>query len=143
MANPFGGRPGGILSLDALLEEHTEAIEYDLITIGLRLRMLGTDDLSWRDLKALIKQAPADSALARSVYGEDHQWQLGQHLLADMADSLRWLVWSKTKAAQDGRDRPEPIPRPGVTRGVERIGTAASIEAMNDFLTWDDQRPSP
>ncbi|MFI7001355.1 DUF5361 domain-containing protein [Nocardia sp. NPDC050175] len=135
MARPFGGRPGGILSLDALLEEHTEAIEYDLIALGLRLRRLATDDLSWSDLKAIVKYAPLDSALARATKGADHQWQLSEHLLADVADSLRWLVWSKTTAAQDGRDRPVPIPRPGVRR-AERIGTATSIDEMNGFLTW-------
>lgn len=95
--------------------------------------------MTWRDLKVLIRHAPADSALARSLYSEEHQWQLTQYLLADMADSLRWLVWSKTAAAQDGRDRPEPIPRPGLKPAVERIGTAAGIEVMDAFLSWGHQ----
>lgn len=36
-------------------------------------------------------------------------------LLASAVDELAILKWQKTKAGQKNRDRPEPIPRPGVT----------------------------
>ncbi|WP_036530044.1 DUF5361 domain-containing protein [Nocardia sp. CNY236] len=136
MAHPLGGHLGGILSLDALLEEHVEAIRYDLITLSLRLHQLGTELLGWHDLKAIVKWLPADSALQRSMHPDTHVWQLNQQLLADMTDSLRWLVWSKTDDARNGRNRPERIPRPGVRSDRERIGTAVGIDQINDFLGW-------
>ncbi|MCM6777274.1 DUF5361 domain-containing protein [Nocardia sp. CDC159] len=136
MADAFGSGPGGILSLAALIEEHSEAIEYDLIGLGLRLRQLGTEQLNWRDLKVVVTCSSPDSATARARYPEEHRWQLCPMLLADMADSLRWLVWAKTPDARYGRNRPDPIPRPGVKAATERIGTAASQEEMNDFLGW-------
>lgn len=92
--------------------------------------------LDWRDLKAIVRGLPETSALVRVMHPERHQWQLTQYLLADMADSLRWLVWSKTRAAQDGRDRPNPIPRPGLRSPNERIGTATGIGDMRRFLNW-------
>jgi hypothetical protein len=46
------------------------------------------------------------------------------------------LVWAKTKAAQKGRNRPKPIPRPGVA-GPERIGDAMPIEELNALIGWE------
>ncbi|MFI5781102.1 DUF5361 domain-containing protein [Nocardia sp. NPDC051570] len=137
MACAFGSGPGGILSLAALLEEHSEAIEYDLIGVGLRLRQLGTEQLNWRDLKVVVTCSTLDSATNRARYPDEHRWQLSPMLLADMADSLRWLMWAKTSDARYGRNRPDPIPRPGVNGGAERIGTVASTAEMNDFLGWE------
>lgn len=136
MADPLGREPGGILSLASLLEEQSEAIEYDLIRLGLRLRNLGSDALTWRDLKVIVRCSPLDSALTRAKYPVEQQWQLSQQLLADMADSLRWLVWSKTTDAQHGRNRPDPIERPGVKSNKERIGSTASTEQLNSLLGW-------
>ncbi|MEU8895490.1 DUF5361 domain-containing protein [Nocardia sp. NPDC048505] len=104
--------------------------------LGLRLSRLGGEELSWRDLRAIVMHAPIDSALSRALYPDDHRWQLNEHLLASVADSLRWLVWSKTTAARQGRDMPEPIVRPGVKSAVERIGTSAAIDEINSFLGW-------
>ncbi|MGP5121952.1 DUF5361 domain-containing protein [Glutamicibacter ardleyensis] len=38
---------------------------------------------------------------------------MAEYMLAIIADSVRWLVWSKTKDAKFNRKRPKPIPRPG------------------------------
>lgn len=68
--------------------------------------------------------------------GKDSVWQLPELLLADIADSLHWLVWAKTEAARKKRNMPKPIPRPGVPE-PERIGDApVPIDEMNDFLGW-------
>lgn len=107
-----------------------------MITLGLRLRTLASEKLGWRELKAIVKFLPAESALMRSVHPKTHHWQLDQYLLADMADCLRWLVWAKTEDARNGRNRPEPIPRPGLESGRERVGTAMKVDRMNDFLGW-------
>ena len=136
MASPFGDLAGGILSLAALIDEHPQAIQADLIDRGLRLRRLGTDELTWQDLAAIIACLPPESALGRAL-NPDWMWGLPEMLAADIADSQRWLVWSKTVDAQRKRNRPQPIPRPGVKR-PERIGDKASIAEMNKFLGWEE-----
>ena len=57
-------------------------------------------------------------------------------LAASIADSLAWLVWSKTKDAQNNRNRPKPIPRPGVDDGKGRMKDAKSmpIDELKEFL---------
>ncbi|WP_198654481.1 DUF5361 domain-containing protein [Nocardia aurea] len=67
---------------------------------------------------------------------DNSRWQLSHHLLADITESLRWLVWSKTPDAQQGRNRPQPITRPGVKSDREHIGTATGVDQMNTFLDW-------
>lgn len=43
----------------------------------------------------------------------DWEWGLANQLMADQADSLRWLVWAKTEDGQKNRHLPAPITRPG------------------------------
>lgn len=58
--------------------------------------------------------------------------------MAQQADYLAWLAWTKTKDAKHNRGRPAPIPRPGVDSGVIRIGKGAlPIDEMDDWLGWD------
>lgn len=81
-------------------------------------------------------QVRPESALYRTVT-PDWMWGLPEFLTADIADSLRWLVWVKTEDARRGRSRPRPIPRPGI-KGPERIGDAPmSIADMDEFLGWE------
>lgn len=94
--------------------------------------------LGWRELKAIIRWLPAESALFRAMNPDSYRWQLDQFLLADITDSLRWLVWAKTDDARNGRNRPELVPRPGVKSSRERIGTATGIGEMNEFLNWEE-----
>lgn len=141
MDRAFGYHAGGIVSLDVLIEAYRIPIEFDLIDRGLRLRDLGTDALTWGDLWAICKWAPTTSALARALHPEIGEWQLGEQLLADVADSLHWLVWSKTKDAQrSGARPPNRIPRPGVVDEHERIGTTQMSPAeMDKFLGWNQE----
>ncbi|WP_446224979.1 DUF5361 domain-containing protein [Nocardia sp. IBHARD005] len=138
MGRALGYHAGGILGLDALVQEHGEAIEFDLIDRGLRLRQLGTNKLTWGDLRAIVTHRKPDSALSRALRPDDWAWQLPELLLADIADSLRWLRWAKSTAARHGRP-PKPIPRPGVNSGVEKYGTQPiPIEDMAKFLGWEE-----
>lgn len=138
MERPLRDHPGGIASLDVLIEAYPKAIKSDLIDRGLRLRDLClVDDLNWDDLGAIIASAHPDSAIGRAIRGKDWSWQLQEQLLADMADSLRWLVWAKTEDARKKRNMPRQIPRPGVKQ-PERIGNApVSVADMNEFLGWE------
>lgn len=66
MAGRLADQHGGIAGLVELIEQHSEAVEYDLITHGLRLRDLGTT-FTWRDLLVIMKRQPRGSALSREV----------------------------------------------------------------------------
>lgn len=140
MAGRVGNHAGGTRSLLALIEEHSEALEYQLITHGLRLRWLGSERLNWRDLLVIVKHSPESSALFRSVHGaEQAEWTLTNHLLAGMTDVLRWLQWAKTEDAARKKNRPRPIPRPGIEDdSVKQIGRGSlAIEDMKNWLGGD------
>lgn len=135
MAGGIDGQPGGILAVSAELSEHGEAIEYDLIRMGLRLADLGTLALSWRDLLVIIRQAPPESAYVRSVRGEDSQWQLTQQLLASIKDSVEMGNWQRANAGRKApTPRPKPIPRPGIRNDKGRVGSGAI--PIKDFDKW-------
>ena len=63
-----------------------------------------------------MKHLPETSAYWRAREPEKARWGISEYLLAAIADSLRWLVWAKTKDAKRNRNRPKPIPRPGDKR---------------------------
>ena len=70
---------------------------------------------------------------------ERSRWGVAEYLLAAIADSLRWIVWAKTKDAKRNRNKPKPIPRPGmekrekgtfkgaVSRGVDEVKRLLSL----------------
>lgn len=60
-----------------------------------------------------MKHLPETSAYWRAREPEKARWGVSEYLLAAIADSLRWLVWAKTKDAKRNRNRPKPVPRPG------------------------------
>jgi hypothetical protein len=137
VARPLGSVAGGIQSLVVLIEAYPTAIESDLIDRGQRLRYLGTDRLSWGDLRSILAWLKPDAALSRALRGDDWPWGLQEMLLASAVDYLALLFWTKTKAAQHNRGQPKPIQRPGVA-SPERIGAEpVSIDDMNDFLGWE------
>ncbi len=121
MAGRLGRDGGGIARLLTLLDEHPEAVEYDLIALGLRLDWLGTPRLSWRDLLVIVRQSPRESALARATHGSDALWGLTDHLLAEVVDELAVANWQRQGKAH--ARRPKPIPRPGKKSQVQRVGS--------------------
>ncbi len=136
MAKRRGCEPGGIQSLRELIDEFPEAVEYDLIGLGLRLRDLGSERLSWRDLKVIITRMPQHiSALAAERNPNDSPWGLREHLLAELTDIQRLALWTKTKDGAKNRNRPKPIERPG--RRPEKFGKKPlSIDRMKEWLGW-------
>lgn len=85
-------------------------------------------------MHVIVSQSPE---LNRALLGPEKQrWGLAEQLLAVNADALNWLVWSKTKDAEKGRNKPKPIPRPGVDTeaDVRTIGTPAPIEEILKFV---------
>lgn len=107
--------------------------------MNLDLEDLGTDRLTWRKAIIIVRELANDphSALVRAA-DPDHLWDLHAHLLANIADSLNLLVWFKTRDGQKGRNRPKPIPRPGIKVDPEMqvIGEATDIDELDALLGW-------
>lgn len=129
---------GGILGLVDLIDnaEAASALEADLIHAGMRLRWFPAADYTWRDLAVFVRHLGQDSALARVQMGKDSPWTLTTQLLALQADYLRMLLWMRSKDGAKGRNRPKPIPRPGIDDGKKKLGgtTKMSAEKMSALL---------
>ena len=129
-----------MIGLLDFLEEHRDAVAYDLMSMGYRLRDFPSPALTYGDLLVVVRQCPAGSAVARSVDPEQSAWGISEHLLATAADSLAWLVWAKSEDASKRRNKPRPIPRPGVVdpdRETQVIGSApVPLDELDDFLEW-------
>jgi hypothetical protein len=65
-------------------------------------------------------------------------WGWSEVLLADIANSLRWLVWSKTKAAARGRSKPSMIEPPSVRTAYGKTARAAG--SNHTIMPVDDYR---
>lgn len=108
------------------------------------MRDLGTDALWWRDLSVIVDNLPATSALHRKMSPEWAAWAGGDvsaHLLASIADGINAGNWMQSKDGQKNRNRPKPIPRPGVESGDKKFGgKAESIESIRDWLGWGAEK---
>lgn len=132
MAGGLDGDRGGIRGLLALLDEHQEAIEYDLIALGLRLDWLGTKRLTWRDFVVIVRNSPRTSALARKHLGDDAAWSLTDHLMAGVIDLLTVANWQR--GGKKAGPKPKPFPRPGVKDNRQQFGKGAI--PIKDFNAW-------
>lgn len=100
---------------------------------------MGTPDFNWRDLYVILKTLPRETALHRAVYGEqDSAWTLEAHLLALIADAAQWLIWSKTRDGEKGRNRPKRIPRPGVADDQESRTLGGGALPADELEAWLD-----
>ncbi|WNM65689.1 tail assembly chaperone [Arthrobacter phage Vulpecula] len=126
---------GGIGSLCLVLDEHAEAIEYDLLVMGRSLEDLGTPALSWRQLMVVVKQAGPGSALARALDPEMDAWTSGAitpWLLATVVDLLAGANWQRV--GKKSAPKPKPLPRPGSKSEGTRYGSKPIPVA--DFDDW-------
>lgn len=122
-----GYKLGGIISLAVFVKEHSEAVDYDLITrAGCELSDVG-GRLSWSALNHFIKNTPPDGALMREIRPDLSQWSTTAKtnaLLADIYDILA-AINSNLCAKGSGKraKRPKPYPRPGKS-SAKKVGTA-------------------
>ncbi|MFK0057999.1 hypothetical protein ACIQTN_02020 [Streptomyces werraensis] len=123
-----------ILGLLDLIDKHEEALAYDCLTLGLRLRNVGTDDFTWGDLLAIVRQSPRSSALYRAMHPEEAEWGMQEQLLAYCADLLAAGNWQRGQGK--AKDYPKPIPRPGIETDKRFGKDAISIDEMADWLGW-------
>lgn len=71
------GEAGGIAGLRRVLDEYAEPINYDLRSNGWPgVDWIGTDQLSWWDLKTFLTWIPRDgkSAWHRAINPDNHVW---------------------------------------------------------------------
>ena len=132
-----------MIGLARFVEEHGEALNYDLIT----RTNYKTDDiggaLSWGALYAFIKNLGSDSALARDL-GKSTGWETTLQtnvMLADIFDLLQvihadlvyWMSKGKKKA------KTKPYSRPGKGEDKKRkLGTGTM--PASELFAWFNRR---
>lgn len=114
-----------IAQMLALIKEHSLALEADLLALpgGLRLRDCPSERFNWRDLWAFITYARADTNIVGATSPDKFAWDRTNMLLADVADGIDWLCWTKSEDAQNGGSPPQRRPRPGIKVKEPRKGS--------------------
>ena len=127
----------GIAGLHRLISEHGEAVEADLLRLGLDIRDLG-GALSYRRLRVILENSPRDSAYLRSAGGDYATWSTTDHLLALIKDELAIANWQRC----DPKARvpyPKPQSRPGVD-GPERSAKPQNVRSITQARAWAARR---
>lgn len=134
MARRIVGRRGGILGLLNLVDEHQEAIEYELLIIGRHLSELGSPALTWRDLYVLVRrwQMTPGNAFAASVHGgEVPSWT--EQVLAVVVDMLNGIAFILKRGKGS---RPKRLLRWWEKRKQQKLGREPiALSKFNDW--WD------
>lgn len=109
-------------------------MERDLIALGLRLRWLGTERLTWRDLLVIVRMSEPGSHIFH-VFHADYPRPydvgfLSLSMLRSAEYSQRWLQWAQTTDAEKKRNIPEP----------ERLPWEPKPDALfkHESMTWDE-----
>jgi hypothetical protein len=114
------------------VDEYGEDLESDLLRFwGLDLvAELGTPRLTWRRLRVLIERLPPESAVYRSIAGEESaMWTPDRHLLAGVIDRLgvvSYLLGGTLVGLGAVKENPVPEPKP-----LERPGVDAERKTVN------------
>lgn len=120
---------------------------------GLRLDDLGTERLTWVDLRAFVVHAPPGSALHRAMTPDPHV-TLEVALLREIEHKLRVQLWQNTQEASKGDKRNYPTRLPvteaehaeHLLRVESADGTpeeAPSLAEVKDWLGWEKQPAQP
>lgn len=132
-------RSGGILGLVNFVDEHYEALEYDLITsAGVELNDVG-GSLSWGAFASFIKNLGMNSSTWKDTYPEFAEWDsriITNAILADIYDVLSQI--NANLVGGFGRKRPpkiKPYPRPWKKPKVRKIGSGAlPVDALEKWI---------
>jgi hypothetical protein len=132
-----------IRSVIATANEHRGPLEADLIKLGLRLRDCPSERFNWRDLWIIITYADVYTNIVAADAPERAGWGKLEMLMADVADNTDWLVWAKTKDAQErGATPPDRRPRPGVKPPEVRAGSKVKpvpISRIREIYKLDER----
>jgi hypothetical protein len=88
--------------------------------------------------KSGVLYAPPGTA----VYHQLHSgWTINDHLAAHQLDVLNLLWWAKTEDGQKNRRRPQPTPKPGMTKPEDTISEfAVAVDEYERMVAeWDDK----
>lgn len=130
----MGGLPaadpaGGSVELDELLEEHGQAIKFDLIERGVDIRGLWWpgSGVTPRHVLSLVGQLPVESAFAASVRGgsEFRSWSPQLYVLAAIANLL-----NAANRQRAGKRSSKPVIKPPASKNKPvptRVLTVAEI----------------
>lgn len=133
------GDAGGIATLRELIAQHPEAVEYDLIRLGRRLRDVPSLEFDWRDLFVLVTQAQQGTATF-SAFVPDWQHTHDVELLRSVDYYTRVGVWFQTRDGQRGRNRPEPYKLPWDPEPERDTAFDADIlprHELDRIIGWD------
>lgn len=132
MAAGLRHHPGGIRGLCDLLDEHAEAVEYDLLVHGYRLADLLVT-FSWRDLLVMVRRWMNMPGTATGEAVRGHViWSDQEHLLATLIDAIQIGNWQRV--GKKSVPRPKPITRPGSKRKGRTFGSAPV--PISQFWGW-------
>lgn len=116
------GKPGGIISLVRLAEEHDRALEYDLLTrTGRTLSELMDMGAGGRlALLSFISHLPPDSALNRELHPKDKfgEWYSTVKTNAILADIFDLVMAAHTKKGAKPKEYPRPKKKQSVGKGA-------------------------
>jgi hypothetical protein len=93
-------------------------------------------------LQIFIEYLDNDSCLVSLVHPERAGWTKSNMLLADLIDTARIHLWLNSKAGHEGRDYPEPIPRPGVKRREPRKGSKVKAQPLSEIKKLYGEQPT-
>lgn len=97
---------------------------------------LDSTDLGPLRIGDLAANLPDDAAVWRTL-DERNRWPVSAYLIAAVVDQLNLIIWTKTKDGEKGRNRPTPIPRPGVeekTKNRDSEVQAMDLDELKAFL---------
>lgn len=111
---------------------HPLALERELIGLGLRSRQVGTDELTWRDLQAIVSHAEPGGPLAKDL---GYVWTTDGYMLANIYDALAGANWQR--AGRSNEPPPKPIKRPNEVMDGEKSFGFEPIP-LSEFNDWWD-----
>lgn len=83
-------------------------------------------------LAGLAAHLPPGSAVWRAL-GGPQAWTDEVWMLAQVEYATRVVAWQKTKAAQSGRDKPEPL-KPPASRTAAQVAAATAQRRAEKYL---------
>lgn len=122
------------------MDEYGADLESDLLRFwGIDLvAELGTPRLTWRRLGVLIDRLPPESAVYRTVAGDEaSMWTPDRHLLAGVIDRLGVVSYllggtlvSMGAVKENPIPAPEPLERPGVEKAAPKKPEDTGLRAL-------------
>lgn len=82
---------------------------------------------------ALCAQLPTSSRVARAQNPE-LEWSSAEYMLSAICDGVTWLVWSRTKDAEKGLNKPDRNPTPADRARIKRKLDATDRSFVNRAL---------